>query len=136
MRASLLLEATPVLDPVTGDPCRALTRTRENGPMNVTILVSNYYSLPHPVPQFAEFFDLAVRVYDQALHTWLGQVHVPTGSRVEVVDLYTPSLGRQGLLTIQKRYGYNGPYDFDFHPTNLGHAFIAGEFMKKWNSLP
>ena len=132
---SLLLGATPVRDPVTGDPCRALTRSQENGPMNVTILVSNYYSLPRPVPQFAEFFDLAVRVYDQALRAWLGQVHVPTGSKVAIVDLYTPSLGGQGLVTIQKRYGYNGLYDFDFHPTNLGHAFIAGEFKKAWNSL-
>ena len=133
---SLLLGATSVLDPVTGDPCRALTRSRENGPMNVTILVSNYYSLPHPVSQFAAFFDLAVRVYDQELRAQLGQIQVPAGSRFAVVDLYTPSLGRQGLVTIQRRFGYNGPFDFDFHPTNLGHAFIAGEFKKVWNSLP
>jgi hypothetical protein len=39
-------------------------------------------------------------------------------------------------VTIQRRFGYNGPLDFDFHPTNLGHAFIAGEFKKVWNSLP
>ena len=123
------LGATPVLDPVvTGQRCRALR--------NVTILVSNYYSLPHPVPQVFQLLDLAVRGFDQALRFWLQHVVVPSGSRVVVVDLYTPSLGRQGLVTIQRRLGYNGPFDFDFHPTNLGHAFIAGEFKKAWNSLP
>jgi len=121
--------AVSVLDPVTGLPCRALR--------NVTILVSNYYSLPHPVPLFFGLLDSAVRGFDQGLRFWLKEkVVVPAGSRVEVVDLYTPSLGRQGLVTIQRRLGYNGPLDFDFHPTNLGHAFIAGEFKKKWNSLP
>jgi hypothetical protein len=122
------LGATPVLDPVTGQRCRALR--------NVTILVSNYYSLPHPVPQFFQMLDSAVRGYDQGLRFWLQHAVVPAGSRVAVVDLYTPSLGRQGLVTIQRRFGYNGPFDFDFHPTNLGHAFIAGEFKKVWNSLP
>ena len=47
--------SSPVLDPVTSQPCWALA--------DVTILVSNYYSLPHPVPQFAAFFDLAVQFY-------------------------------------------------------------------------
>lgn len=123
------LGATPVLDPVvTGQRCRALR--------NVTILVSNYYSLPHPVPEFFQLLDSAVRGFDQGLRFWLQHVDVPSGSRVAVVDLYTPSLGRQGLVTIQRRLGYNGPLDFDFHPTNLGHAFIAGEFKKAWNSLP
>jgi len=123
------LGATRVLDPVvTTQPCRALR--------NVTILVSNYYSLPHPVPQFFQLLDSAVRGFDQGLRFWLQQVVVPSGSRLVVVDLYTPSLGRQGLVTIQRRLGYNGPLDFDFHPTNLGHAFIAGEFKKAWNSLP
>lgn len=122
------LEATPVLDPVTAKPCRALK--------NVTVLVSNYYRLPHPDPQLSQFFDAAVYVYDQALRSWLGQIQIPAESRVAIVDLYTPSLGRQGLVTIQRRFGYNGQLDFDFHPTNLGHAFIAGEFKKVWNSLP
>jgi hypothetical protein len=122
------LGATPVLDPVTGQKCRALR--------NVTILVSNYYILPHPVPQFFDLLKLAVQGFDQALRFWMQQVAVPSGSRVAVVDLYTPSLGRQGLVTIQRRLGYTGPFDFDIHPTNLGHAFIAGEFKKAWNSLP
>jgi hypothetical protein len=104
--------------------------------MNVTILVSNYYRLPHPDPYWFQVLDLALLAYNSYLGTWLGQIHVPSGSRVAVVDLYTPSLGRQGLVTIQRRLGYNAPLDFDFHPTNLGHAFIAGEFKKVWNGLP
>lgn len=123
------LGATPVLDPVTGQPCRALE--------NVTILVSNYYNIPHPVPAVFQLLDAAVQGFNQALgFLVLHQVVVPAGSRIAVVDLYTPSLGRQGLVTIQRRLGYTGPFDFDIHPTNLGHAFIASEFKKVWNSLP
>ena len=124
------LGAPPVLDPATGERCHALK--------NVTILVSNYYSIPHPNPTVFAQLDFALRGYDQALRFLLPQMNVPSGSRVAVVDLYTPSLGRQGLVTIQRRLGIEGPgpFDFDVHPTNLGHAFIAGEFKKVWNSLP
>lgn len=123
------LGATSVLDPVTHQKCRAL--------QNVTILVSNYYIIPHPVPEIFQLLNTAVQGFNQALSLLvLQQVVVPTGSRIAVVDLYTPSLGRQGLVTIQRRLGYSGPFDFDIHPTNLGHAFIAGEFKKAWNSLP
>jgi hypothetical protein len=64
-------------------------------------------------------------------------VSVPVGSRVAIVDLYTPSLGRQGLVTIERRLGFPGPgpFDFDPHPTNLGHSFIAREFENTWRSL-
>jgi hypothetical protein len=123
-----ILGAAPVLDPVTAQRCRAL--------QNVTILVSNYYSIPHPVPAVFEQLDLALQGFDQALRFWLQYVGVPTKSRVALVDLYSPSLGRQGLVTIQRRLGFSGALDFDVHPTNLGHAFIAGEFKKVWNSLP
>lgn len=121
------LGATPVFDPVTNQRCRAL--------QNVTILVSNYYNIPHPVPAVFQLLDAAVQGFNQALSSWLQAVVVPTGSRIAVVDLYTPSLGRQGLVTIQRRLGYNEPFDFDIHPTNLGHTFIASEFKKVWNSL-
>lgn len=122
------LGASPVLDPVTHEPCAGL--------QNVTILVSNYYSLPHPVPEIFQQLDLAVRTFDQALRAWLAFIVVPPGSRLAIVDLYTPSLGRQGLVTIERRLGFAGPFDFDFHPTNLGHAFIAEQFKTVWNSLP
>jgi hypothetical protein len=121
------LGATPVRDPATNIACRRL--------QNVTILISNYYSLPHPVPAIFEALDAAVRGFDAGLRFWLQQVVVPPGARLAVVDLYTPSFGRQGLVTIQRRFGFEGPFDFDIHPTNLGHAFIAGEFKKAWNSL-
>lgn len=44
---------SPVLDPVSGSPCRALS--------NVTILVSNYYSIPHPVPAVKAQLDAALQ---------------------------------------------------------------------------
>jgi hypothetical protein len=119
--------STPALDPVTGQPCHALN--------NVTILVSNYYSIPHPDPLVSAQLDAALRGFDQALRYWLHFVSVPTGSRVAFVDLYTPSVGRQGLVTIQRRLGFEGVFDFDIHPTNLGHSFIAAQFERVWRSL-
>lgn len=120
---------SPVLDPVTGLPCRALE--------NVTILVSNYYSIPHPIQPVFDQLDALLRGFDQALRFWIGQVPVPAGSQVAIVDLHTPSLGRQGLVTLERRLGFPGPgpFDFDPHPTNLGHSFIAREFENAWKSL-
>ena len=120
--------AAPVTDPVTGLACRALS--------NVTILVSNYYRIPHPVPQVAAALDAALHGFDQALRFWLSQLPVAQGSRVALVDLYSASAGHQGLVTVERRLGYEGPSDFDVHPTNLGHSFIAREFESVWNSLP
>jgi hypothetical protein len=129
---TLRLAARPVLDPVTNMPCRAVR--------DVTILVSNYYSIPHPVPEIFQQLEAALQGYDQALRYFLLLLQqlgaVPPGSTVALVDLYSPSLGRQGLVTIQRRLGFEGPFNFDIHPTNLGHTFIAGEFKKVWNSLP
>ncbi len=119
--------ASSVLDPVTATACPALN--------NVTILVSNYYSIPHPVPLVSAQLDAALQGFDQALRFWLQFVHVPEGSRVAVVDLYTPSLDRQGLVTIERRLGFAGPFDFDVHPTNVGHAFIARQFEEVWQGL-
>jgi hypothetical protein len=124
-----LLVPPPVLDPVTGLPCRALE--------DVTILVSNYYSIPHPDPGIFAFLDGLLRGFDEALSAGLAGLSVPAGSRVAVVDLYTPSLGRQGLVMLERRLGSPGPgpFDFDPHPTNLGHSFIAKEFAKAWRAL-
>lgn len=119
---------TPVLDPVTGQPCPALA--------GVTILVSNYYSVPHPDPLVFQQLDLLLQGFAQALQLWLAQVQVPPGARLAIVDLYTPSLGRQGLVQIERRLGFSGPLAFDPHPTNLGHAFIAREFERAWRALP
>jgi lysophospholipase L1-like esterase len=119
--------ASPVRDPVTVLPCRALK--------NVTILVSNYYSIPHPVAAVNDQLDAALRGFDQALRFWLQFVSVPAGSKLAVVDLYTPSLGREGLVTVDRRLGFEGPFAFDVHPTNLGHSFIAEQFEQVWRSL-
>ncbi|HKE88581.1 MAG TPA: SGNH/GDSL hydrolase family protein [Vicinamibacterales bacterium] len=119
--------AEPVFDPVTLAPCRPLS--------GVTILVSNYYSIPHPDPIIAAQLAAALDGFDKALQYWLQHLHVPAGSRVARVDLYTPSLERQGLVTIERRGGIIGPFDFDVHPTNLGHSFIAQEFENAWLSL-
>lgn len=120
--------APPVVDPATGLPCPPLS--------NVTILVSNYYSVPHPDPLVFGQLEAALQGFDQALRFVLGVVPVPPGSRLAYVDLYTPSLGRTGLTTIDRRLGYSGPFDFDIHPTNLGHTFIAREFEEAWKALP
>lgn len=126
----LLNNSLPVLDPVTGQPCRALE--------NVTILVSNYYSIPHPDPAVFAQLDALLHGFDQVLRLLLPGVSVPDGSRVALVDLYTPSLGRHGLVMIEKRLGFPGPgpFDFDPHPTIAGHNFIAKEFANTWQALP
>jgi len=116
----------PILDPVTDLPCPALS--------NATILVSNYFSIPHPVPAINAMFDQALSGFDQVLRGGLPFVPVPPGSRIMYVDLYTPSLGAQGLVTIDRRLGYTSPSDFDVHPTNLGHAFIARQFELAWKN--
>ena len=120
---------SPVLDPVTQQPCRAL--------QNVTILVSNYYSIPHPDPTVFALLDQVLAGFDLALRGALAQVPVPPGSRLAVVDLYTPSLGRQGLVMVERHLGLPGPgpFDVDPHPTNLGHAFIARQFENVWRTL-
>jgi hypothetical protein len=121
------LVSSPALDPFLGTPCPALS--------NVTILVSNYYRLPHPVPAVAAQLDAALQGFDQALRFWLGLITVPAGSNVAVVDLYSASEGRTGLTLLERRLGFSGPFDFDIHPTNLGHTFIAQEFQAVWESL-
>jgi hypothetical protein len=79
--------------------------------------------------------DQVLRGFDAALRFWLSTVVVPQGSRVGVVDLYTASLGRTGLVMLDRRNGENGGFDFDPHPTTLGHELIAREFERAWTTL-
>jgi len=116
--------STPVVDPASGAVCPPLS--------NVTILVSNYYSIPHPVPQVDAMLDSALSGFDMALRFLVPQVHVPSGSRLALVDLYHPSLDREGLVLIERRLGFTSPFDFEVHPTNAGHAFIAAQFAEAW----
>lgn len=120
--------APPILDPVSGTPCAPLT--------NVTILVSNYYHMPVPLAPVAALLDAALAGFDQAMRAFLPAVQVPAGSRVGYVDLYAASEGRSGLVLVERRLGYTGPFDFDIHPTNLGHTFIAKQFEDVFQSLP
>ena len=76
--------------------------------------------------------DAALSGFDRALRFLLPTLHVPEGSRVTLVDLYTPSLDREGLVTIERRLGFEGPFDFDVHPTNIGHTFLAQQFEQAW----
>jgi hypothetical protein len=105
------LVSAPVLDPVTSLPCRALG--------NVTILVSNYYSIPHPVPAVFAQLDAALSGFDQALRFWLQLIPLPAGSRVAIVDLYSASLGQHGLTLVERRLGFQGPFDFEIHRTRV-----------------
>jgi lysophospholipase L1-like esterase len=116
-----------VIDPRNGAVCPPLA--------NVTILVSNYASIPHPDPYLNALLDNVLSGFDQALRGVLASVNVPAGSKLKVVDVYTPSIGREGLLLIQRQFGYTGGFDFDAHPTNEGHAFIAAQFAAAWQSL-
>jgi lysophospholipase L1-like esterase len=121
------LLAPPILDPVSGAACPPLT--------NVTILVSNYYRMPVPFAPVAAQIDAALAGFDQAMRAFLPAVQVPAGSKLGYVDLYAASEGRTGLVLVERRLGFTGPFDFDIHPTNLGHTFIAQQFEKVFQSL-
>jgi hypothetical protein len=88
-----------------------------------------------PIRRRFALLTAALQGFDQALRFWLQFVPVPAGSRLAVVDLYTSSLGRRGLITIERRLGILGPLNFDIHPTNLGHTFIAQQFEGAWTDL-
>jgi hypothetical protein len=117
----------PILDPITHAPCARLT--------NVTILVSNYYHIPIPVPAVNAQVDAALSGFDQAMRIFLPLVSVPAGSKLGYVDLYGASADREGLVLVERRLGFTGPFEWDPHPTNLGHTFIAGEFERVFQSL-
>ena len=36
---------------------------------------------------------------------------------------------------MERRGGIDGPFDFDVHPTNMGHAFIARQFGDAWRRI-
>jgi len=38
-------------------------------------------------------------------------------------------------VLVERRFGFDGPLDWDPHPTNLGHRFIATEFAKVFQAL-
>jgi len=115
--------AHPVLDPVAQTPCRSVD--------GATILVSNYYAIPHPDPAVAAQHDMALRGFDQALRFWLSTLAAPPGSRVIYVDVFAATVGRRGLVR-----GFDGSVlgVYNVHPTTLGHYVIATAFADAWRS--
>ena len=52
-----------------------------------------------------------------------------------VVDLYTPSLGEKGLVTIERRGGIRRTVRLRRTPDERGHAFIAHQFGDAWRGI-
>ena len=112
-----------------GIPCHGLP--------NVTVLIANNYAPPVPDPTVNAQLDYLARTYDQLLRVFLSSVQIPAGSHIGIVDLYTAFKDRNGLLLVQKKNGITGPgpFDFEVHPTNAGHAVIAEGFQRAWAAL-
>jgi hypothetical protein len=77
-----------------------------------------------------------LKVFNKALAAAIAVAPVPAGSRLALVDLYTPSLDRHGLVLIERRGDFDGPLDFDPHSTNAGYTFIAEQFEHVLSRLP
>ena len=110
------------------------------GIQGVRVLVSNYYSFNHPDPTVAALLDFALRSFGTSLETRLalisGQLQASgKTARVGLVDTFSAMEGRTGLLLIERRNGFESPFNFEIHPTNAGHAVIAAEFEKVWKTL-
>ena len=56
-------------------------------------------------------------------------------ARVGYVDTFGAMEGKQGLLLINRRHGFTGPFEFEIHPSNAGHTAIAREFEQVWNTM-
>jgi lysophospholipase L1-like esterase len=112
----------------------------QNGIPGVRVLVANYYSINHPDPEINFVINLAIQSFSMSLKAQIGQIQADIqaagkAARVGFVDTFSAMEGRQGLLLIEKRNGFAGPFDFEIHPTNAGHTVIAKEFQRVWNSL-
>jgi lysophospholipase L1-like esterase len=106
----------------------------------VTVLVSNYYRFHHPYPDVDFLLNLALDAFDESMRDRIAQIQADidaagSPARVGYVDTLSAMEGQEGLLLIEKRNGFNGPFDFEIHPTNAGHRVIAAEFEKVWESL-
>jgi len=104
------------------------------------VLVSNYYSFDHPDPQLEFVLDLALQSFSDSVRDRIAHIQADihaTGrtARVGFVDTYSAMDGRNGLLLIERRYGFTGGVEFEIHPTNAGHGVIAGEFEAAWKAL-
>jgi lysophospholipase L1-like esterase len=106
----------------------------------ISVLVSNYYRFNHPYPAVDFLLNLALDSFDASMQDRIAQIQADidnTGSTAKIgyVDTLSAMEGQKGLLLIEKRNGFNGPFDFEIHPTNAGHRVIAAEFERVWKSL-
>jgi lysophospholipase L1-like esterase len=111
-----------------------------SGIPGIKVLVSNYYGFNHPDPQIEFLLDLALRSFGASLSARVAHIQsditaTHKTARVGYVDTFSAMEGRQGLLLIEKRNGFTGGFDFEIHPTNAGHAVIAREFERVWNTM-
>jgi len=112
----------------------------QNGIPGITVLTFNYYDFNHPDPQIDFLLNLALQSFSARLQAGIAQIQAAiaaTGrtARVGFVDTFSAMEGRSGLLLIEKRNGFSGPFEFEIHPTNAGHTVIAKTFEDVWNSL-
>ena len=106
----------------------------------VKVLVFNYYSFDHPDPQVDALLDLALSAFSASLRDRVAGIQADITAagrtaRVGFVDTFAAMEGRQGLLLIEKRFGFAGGLQFEIHPTNAGHSVIAAEFAATWKMI-
>jgi lysophospholipase L1-like esterase len=111
-----------------------------NGIPGVRVLVANYYSFDHPVPQVDFILDLALETFRDSLAARVAAIQSDIAlagktARVGYVDTSAAMQGRPGLLLINRRFGFTGPFEFEIHPSNAGHTAIAREFEQVWNTM-
>jgi lysophospholipase L1-like esterase len=116
---------------VVGSPVLTRSPGSRVAAANVTILVSNYYTIPHPVPAMFQLTRPAW--FRQALRYWL-QFTTCHRARESPSSISRRPRASKGATSSGARL--HGPFDFDIHPTNLGHSFIAHEFEAVWQGLP
>jgi lysophospholipase L1-like esterase len=112
----------------------------QSGIPGIKVLAFNYYGFDHPDPQINFVLNLALEAFSARLQARIAQIqaHIQsTGKTAQVgfVDSFSAMEGRSGLLLIEKRNGFTGPFEFEIHPTNAGHTVIAREFEKVWMNL-
>jgi lysophospholipase L1-like esterase len=112
----------------------------ETGLPDIRVMVFNYYSFDHPDPAINYLLNTALQAFSAQLQFRISQIQEDIQSegktaRVGFVDTYSAMLGKEGLLLIDRRFGFNGPLDFEIHPTNAGHTVIAREFERVWNTI-
>ena len=111
-----------------------------SGIPGVRVLVANYYRFDHPVPEVDFILNLALETFRASLAARVASIQSDIAlagktARVGYVDTFGAMEGKQGLLLINRRHGFTGPFEFEIHPSNAGHTAIAREFEQVWNTM-